>query len=92
MKGNPEVIEYLKECLKGELSAISQYFLHAEICRDWGYSKLYEYIKKESIDEMRHAEALIERILFLNAMIRFMREADVTRDAALGPKRRLAGG
>ncbi len=68
MKGNPEVIEYLKECLKAELSAISQYFLHAEMCRDWGYMKLYEYIKKESIDEMRHAEALIERILFLNAM------------------------
>ena len=68
MKGNPEVLEYLKEVLKAELTAISQYFLHAEICRDWGYLKLYEYIKKESIDEMRHAEALIERILFLDSM------------------------
>jgi bacterioferritin len=58
MKGSPKVIE--------ELRAINQYFLHAEMCENWGYEKLSEYIKKQSIGEMKHAEALMERILFLD--------------------------
>ena len=66
MKGNPEVIAKLNEALKEELTAISQYFLHAEMCENWHYGKLGNYIKKQSIDEMKHAEALIERILFLD--------------------------
>lgn len=66
MRGNDEVIEYLNECLKGELTAINQYFLHAEMMENWGYLKLANYTKKESIDEMRHAEALMERILYLD--------------------------
>src|SRR5215472_18096264 len=67
MKGKPKVIEVLNEALKEELTAINQYFLHAEMCENWHYDKLGNYIKKQSIDEMKHAEALIERILFLDA-------------------------
>jgi bacterioferritin len=65
MKGKTEVVIVLGEMLKEELGAISQYFLHAEMCENWGYRRLSNYIKKQSIGEMKHAEALIERILFL---------------------------
>ena len=67
MQGNPKVIAALNEALKEELTAINQYFLHAEMCENWHYSKLGNYIKKQSIDEMKHAEVLIERLLFLDA-------------------------
>src|ERR1041385_8040216 len=66
MKGNPKVIALLNEALKEELMAINQYFLHAEMCENWHYTRLGDYIKKQSIDEMKHAEDLIERILFLD--------------------------
>jgi bacterioferritin len=66
MQGNPKVIAELNAALKEELTAISQYFIHAEMCENWKYEKLGHYIKKQSIDEMKHAEALIERILFLD--------------------------
>jgi bacterioferritin len=66
MKGSPKVIEELNKALKEELTAINQYFLHAEMCENWGYEKLSEYIKKQSIGEMKHAEVLMERILFLD--------------------------
>ncbi|MEO8048889.1 MAG: bacterioferritin [Acidobacteriota bacterium] len=66
MKGNPKVIAQLNVALKEELTAINQYFLHAEMCENWHYHKLADHIRKESIDEMKHAEALIERILFLD--------------------------
>jgi len=66
MKGNPKVIAELNAALKEELTAINQYFLHAEMCENWKYDKLGGFIKKQSIDEMKHAEALIERILFLD--------------------------
>ena len=65
MKGNEKVIEALNMNLKDEITAISQYFLHAEMCANWGYSKLHDYIRGRSITEMKHAEALIERIIFL---------------------------
>ncbi len=65
MRGNDTVLAYLNEQLKAELTAINQYFLHAEMCENWGYKRLASYGKKESIDEMKHAEALIERLLFL---------------------------
>ena len=66
MKGNPKVIAALNLALKEELLAINQYFIHAEMCENWRYSRLGSFIKKQSIDEMKHAEALIERILFLD--------------------------
>jgi len=66
MKGDSKIIAILNEVLKAELTAINQYFLHAEMCENWGYHKLAEYIKKQSIGEMKHAEALLERILFLD--------------------------
>jgi len=66
MKGNPTVIEQLNHALRDELTAINQYFLHAEMAENWGYKKYSKYIKKQSIDEMKHAEALMERILFLD--------------------------
>jgi bacterioferritin len=65
MKGNPKVVKELNNALREELTAINQYFLHAEMCENWGYNKLADYIKKQSIDEMKHAEVLIERVLFL---------------------------
>ena len=67
MRGNSKVIAHLNEALREELTAINQYFLHAEMCHNWGYHGLGDYIKKQSIDEMKHAEELIERILFLDA-------------------------
>jgi len=66
MKGNPLVLEQLNRTLREELTAINQYFLHAEMCENWGYEKLSKYIKKQSIDEMKHAEIIMERILFLD--------------------------
>lgn len=66
MRGNEKVITTLNEMLKEELTAINQYFVHAEMCENWGYKKLSGFIKKQSIDEMKHAEALMERILFLD--------------------------
>ena len=65
MVGNQSVIAYLNETLKAELTAINQYFLHAEMMENWGYLKLSKYTRKESIEEMMHAESLIERILYL---------------------------
>jgi bacterioferritin len=66
MQGNPKVIAALNDALKEELTAINQYFLHSEMCENWHYEKLGSYIKKQSIDEMKHAESIIERILFLD--------------------------
>jgi len=68
MRGNETVIAHLNEALREELSAINQYFLHAEMCHNWGYHRLGDYIRKQSIDEMKHAEKLIERLLFLDAV------------------------
>ncbi len=68
MKGKPEVLAALSEMLKEELGAISQYILHAEMCDNWGYKRLASFTKKQSIGEMKHAERLIERILFLEGM------------------------
>jgi bacterioferritin len=67
MRGNDQVLAQLNLALREELSAINQYFLHAEMAHSWGYHRIGDYIKKQSIDEMKHAEKLIERILFLDA-------------------------
>lgn len=66
MKGNKKLIEALNDRLAEELGAINQYFIHAEMCEDWGYGSLHKEIKQRSIQEMKHAEKLIERILFLD--------------------------
>ncbi|MFB3814660.1 MAG: bacterioferritin [Terriglobales bacterium] len=66
MKGDSKIIALLNEVLKAELTAINQYFLHAEMCANWGYYKLAGLTRKESIEEMTHAEKLMERILYLD--------------------------
>jgi bacterioferritin len=66
MKGDAKVIAVLQEVLKAELTAINQYFLHGEMCENWSYHRLAENTRKESIEEMTHAEKLIERILYLD--------------------------
>ncbi len=66
MRGKDKVIAHLQEALRAELTAISQYFIHAEMQENWGYNRLGGLIKKQSIDEMKHAEQVIERILFLD--------------------------
>ena len=66
MKGNEKLIGTLNSLLSDELTAINQYIVHAEMCEDWGYSKLHDKYKKRAIDEMKHAETLIGRILFLD--------------------------
>lgn len=68
MKGNSEIIEILGEILSAELTAVNQYFIHAKMNQNWGYLKLASYMKKESIDEMKHADSLIERILYLDGV------------------------
>jgi len=68
MKGDSKVIDLLNEILTGELTAINQYFLHAKMCQNWGYQRLYEYLRKESIDEMKHADQLMSRVLFLEGL------------------------
>ncbi len=65
MKGNPKLIDALNFLLADELTAINQYIVHAEMCEDWGYGKLHHSFEKRAIDEMKHAEKLIGRILFL---------------------------
>jgi bacterioferritin len=68
MKGNEHIIEQLNMRLKEELTAINQYFVHAEMCENWEYKKLHEIFFKRSVDEMKHAEKLIARILFLEGI------------------------
>lgn len=68
MKGDAKIIEILNEVLTSELTAISQYFVHGEMCENWGYERLQQVIRRHSIGEMKHAEAVIERVLFLEGI------------------------
>ncbi|MFJ9816204.1 bacterioferritin [Streptomyces sp. NPDC101151] len=73
MQGDPEVIEFLNEQLTGELTAINQYFLHAKMQENLGWTKLAKYTRHESFDEMKHAEVLTDRILFLEGLPNYQR-------------------
>ena len=73
MQGDPEVIEFLNEQLTGELTAINQYFLHAKMQENFGWTKLAKYTRHESFDEMKHAEVLTDRILFLDGLPNYQR-------------------
>lgn len=68
MKGNDKIIAVLNDYLADELTAINQYILHSEMCDNWGYGKLHDAIEKRAIEEMKHAEKLIARILFLEGL------------------------
>ena len=73
MRGDPDVIEELNKQLTAELTAINQYFLHAKMQENWGYTRLAEHTRAESLDEMRHAEILTDRILFLEGLPNYQR-------------------
>ena len=68
MKGSATVIDTLNDVLTAELTAVNQYFIHAKMCKNWGFDRLAAHIRMESIDEMKHADELIERILFLDGV------------------------
>ena len=75
---NKKVVTVLNDVLTSELTAINQYFLHAKMCQNWGYSRLGAHIRAESIDEMKHAEQLIDRILYLGGVPNVQRLGKVT--------------
>ena len=77
MKGNSSVIDALNDVLTAELTGINQYFIHARMCENWGYQRLWEKLRAESIEEMKHADELIERILFLEGIPNMQRLSKV---------------
>src|SRR4051794_33469837 len=77
MKSDPQIIALLNEVLTAELSAVNQYWLHARLCHHWGFERLYEKIRAESIEEMKHADVLIERILYLDGLPNLQRYAKI---------------
>jgi bacterioferritin len=77
MKSDPQIIALLNDVLTAELSAVNQYWLHARLCHHWGFEGLYEKIRAESIEEMKHADVLIERILYLDGLPNLQRYAKI---------------
>ena len=90
MKGNDAVVEMLNEVLTAELTAINQYFVDARMCANWGYRRLAEHIRADSLDEMRDAEALIDRILFLEGIPNLQRLGTVRVGEDVPEKLQLA--
>jgi bacterioferritin len=86
MKGSPQVVELLNECLTAELTAINQYFVDAKMCENWGYERLAQRFREDSIDEMRDAEALVDRILYLEGMPNLQRLGTVAVGETVGEK------
>ena len=78
MKGDQRIIDILNDVLTSELTAINQYFVHGEMCDNWGYQHLHDRIRKHSIGEMKHAESLIERVLFLEGIPNVQRLGKIT--------------
>jgi len=78
MKGIPAIIDLLNDVLTGELTAINQYFVHARLCEHWGFQRLWQKLRAESIDEMKHADQLISRVLYLDGMPNLQRLGKVS--------------
>ena len=89
MRGDPAVIEALNSILTAELTAINQYFIHAKMCRNWGFLRLANHNRDESIDEMKHADAVIERILFLDGVPNMQRLGSVRVGEAVAEQFKL---
>jgi bacterioferritin len=89
MQGQPEIIELLNDVLTAELTAINQYFGHAKMQSNWGYEHIAERTRKESIDEMRHAEDVVERILYLDGMPNLQRLGPVRLGETVAEQLRL---
>lgn len=90
MRGDADVIELLNDCLTAELTAVNQYFADAKMCQNWGYTRLAAKFKEDSIDEMRDAETLIDRVLYLDGMPNLQRLGTVRVGESVHEKLQLA--
>jgi bacterioferritin len=91
MKGHEQVLALLNDVLTAELTAINQYFIHARMCENWGYQRLWEKIREESLGEMRHADHLLERILYLEGIPNLQRLGKVNVGETVPEQLRLDG-
>ncbi len=90
MKGDPSIIDLLNQVLTNELTSVNQYFVHARMCENWGYERLWKKVRAESIDEMKHADEIIERILYLEGVPNMQRLAKVNVGETVPEQLRLA--